>query len=54
MNITKNIYILWFQGFDNAPDVVKQCVNSWKYHNPDWNVILLDDTNLNTYINLKN
>jgi hypothetical protein len=50
MNITKNIYILWFQGFDNAPDVVKQCVNSWKYHNPDWNVILLDDTNLNTYV----
>jgi hypothetical protein len=54
MNITKNIYILWFQGFDNAPDVVKQCVNSWKYYNPDWNIILLDDTNLNSYINLKN
>jgi hypothetical protein len=49
----KIIYILWFQGFDNAPYVVKQCVKSWKRNNPDWTIILLDDTNLNLYIDLE-
>ena len=49
----KTIYILWFQGFENAPDIVKNCVNSWKYYNPDWNIILLDNNNLNQYIDLK-
>jgi len=48
----KNIYILWFQGFGNAHDVVKRCVKSWRHYNPDWNIILLDDTNLSKYIQL--
>jgi hypothetical protein len=50
----KTIYILWFQGFDEAPEVVKKCANSWKIYNPDWDIILLDDNNINYYINLKN
>ena len=50
----KTIYILWFQGFDNAPEIVKKCVQSWKYYNPDWTIILLDNTNLNNYITLEN
>jgi len=48
----KDIYILWFQGFDNAPIVVKKCLASWKHHNPDWNIIELDDTNLSKYIDI--
>lgn len=50
----KNIYILWFQGYDNAEELVKYCVNSWKHYNPEWNIILLDDTNLSKYIQLEN
>jgi len=47
------IYILWFQGFENAPDVVKKAVESWKYYNAtDWNIVLLDSNNLKNYINL--
>ncbi len=46
----KIIYILWFQGFDHAPDVVRHCVDSWKYYNPDWNIVLLDDTNVRNYV----
>ena len=34
------IYILWFQGFDNAPLLVKNCVQSWKHYNPDWNIVI--------------
>jgi mannosyltransferase OCH1-like enzyme len=48
----KTIFILWFQGFDNAPIIVKKCVDSWKHYNPDWNIILLDHTNLCKYIDL--
>jgi len=51
--MNKNIFILWFQGFENAPDIVKRCVQSWKYYNSDWNIILLDNTNLTQYVNLK-
>jgi hypothetical protein len=50
----KTIFILWFQGFDNAPEIVKECVNSWKYYNPDWNIVLIDNNNLINYINLDN
>lgn len=50
----KTIYILWFQGFDEAPEVVKKCANSWKVYNPDWDIILLDNNNLRNYINLEN
>lgn len=48
--MNKTLYILWFQGFDNSPEIVKKCVQSWKHYNPDWNIILLDNNNLNDYI----
>jgi len=47
-----NIYILWFQGFDKAPEVVQWCVASWKHYNPTWNIVLLDNTNLKDYVDL--
>lgn len=50
----KNIFICWFQGVDNAPDIVKNCIASWKYYNNDWNIILLDNTNIIHYVNLNN
>lgn len=50
----KTIYILWFQGFDNAPEIVKRCVNSWKHYNPDWEIILFDNNNLINYVDLHN
>jgi hypothetical protein len=49
----KTIYILWFQGFDNSPEIVKRCINSWKYYNPDWNIVLLDENNLRDYVKIK-
>lgn len=47
-----NLYILWFQGFDKAPDIVKWCVHSWKHYNPKWNIVLLDSNNLQEYVDL--
>lgn len=48
----KIIYILWFQGFNNAPDVVKRCVYSWRYYNPNWKIVLINNNNLRNYVNL--
>jgi hypothetical protein len=48
----KTIYILWYQGFKNAPDLVNKCVDSWKYYNPDWTIILLEDSNYHQYANI--
>lgn len=48
-----NLYILWFQGFENAPDIVRWCIASWKQYNPTWNIVLLDNTNLKDYVDLE-
>ena len=40
----------WHQGFDKANEIIRQCVNSWEHHNPDWRVILLDKNNVEGYI----
>jgi hypothetical protein len=50
----KTIYILWFQGFEQAPQVVQKCVASWRVYNPDWKIVLLDKHNLKNYIRLEN
>jgi hypothetical protein len=50
--MNKTIYVAWFQGFEKAPDIVKQSINSWKQHNPDWTIIFLDNSNLSNYVNL--
>jgi mannosyltransferase OCH1-like enzyme len=51
--IIKKIYMLWYDGFDKAPELVKKCVKSWEYHNPDWEIILLDKNNLRNYFDYK-
>jgi len=49
----KTIWIIWYQGFDNAPELVKRCVDSWYYFNPNYNIVLLDNNNLSHYIDIK-
>jgi len=39
----KKIFIYWNKGIENAPGVVKKCVNSWISKNPNYQVILIDD-----------
>lgn len=38
--------MLWLQGWDNAPPVVQGCVNSWRQHNPRWDIRLLTAADL--------
>lgn len=49
----KTIFIYWAQQFINAPIIVQKCLYTWKLHNPDWNIIELDNTNLHEYINIE-
>ncbi len=50
LKIIKKIYILWLQGFDNAPFIIKKCLESWIVMNPTWEVVKLDNSNLKDYL----
>lgn len=49
----KTLFIYWNDGFDNCPDVVKACLESWKKHNKNYKIIELNDRNLKEYIDIK-
>ncbi len=47
------MFIYWGQKFNTAPKIVTKCLLSWKIRNPTWEIIELDDDNLDEYINLE-
>ena len=48
-NLPQRIWCLWFQGFDEAPRVVRACLNSWQRYNVDWDIVRLTRTNVDEY-----
>ena len=48
----KTIWLFWFQGFDKAPLFVQKCRDSIIKHNPDMEVNVIDQFNLEQYIHL--
>jgi mannosyltransferase OCH1-like enzyme len=44
--VPRTIGFMWLQGFDNAPMLIKKCFASWKRHNPNWNIVFLDEENM--------
>ena len=48
--LQKTIWCLWFQGWANAPDLVKACGASWRNQNPDWKIHFLSRDSLETYL----
>lgn len=44
------IWICWFQGMDNAPDLVKKCYQSVVKNNPDKKVIVITEKNISDYV----
>ena len=51
-SLPKKLFLLWFQGWDRAPEVVTLCRRSWEHHNPTWEIHFLDNTNLSDYVDL--
>lgn len=47
--LNKDIWIYWEQGFDNAPELVSVCVQSWVDANPGWNVVKLDAKSISRF-----
>lgn len=47
---TKTIWMCWFQGNDNIPELNQVCIKRWKKLNPDWNVIILNYNNIKEYV----
>lgn len=50
--INKTIWIYWDKGVENAPDLIKLCIKSWFHYNKNWEIIILDDKNLSSYIEM--
>ena len=47
---TKNIFVCWFQGEKNAPEIVQNCIKSIRKNSPeDSNVVVLDEDNMLDY-----
>jgi hypothetical protein len=42
MKVERSVWMLWLQGWERAPDLVKACAASWKAHNPGWLIHFLD------------
>jgi hypothetical protein len=49
-SLERTVWMLWLQGFENAPEIVQVCLRSWKKRNPTWRVVELSDENLSDYI----
>jgi len=48
----KTIWILWLQGWEEAPWFVKKIKDTWVRHNPEWNVELVSEANLSEYVDI--
>lgn len=51
--LPKIIWTLWFQGFENAPLLVKKCMATWEKHNPNWTIRYLTNENLSQYMDIE-
>lgn len=42
VKVPRIIWMYWDKGEAGAPFVVRRCIDSWRHHNPDWDVRVLD------------
>lgn len=49
-NSSNKVWICWFQGMDNAPQLVQKCYKSVKDNMPDKDVIVITDNNILKYV----
>lgn len=44
------VWICWWQGVENAPEIVKACINSIRNHTKGHEIIVITDENVNEYV----
>lgn len=49
---SNKIWVYWYQGIENAPDIVKMCIKSMRDNLYDSEVIILTKDNMDDYIDL--
>lgn len=50
--IPKTIFLYWNKGIQNAPYVVKTCIESIKYYSHTYHIEIIDDSNIGKYVQL--
>lgn len=50
--VNNNVWICWFQGIENAPDIVKKCYESAKYYLGDKDIHVIDESNMFDYVDI--
>jgi Capsular polysaccharide synthesis protein len=48
--LPRRVWILWLQGIENAPLVVRRCQRTWSALNPTWEVVTLDSRCLQEWL----
>jgi mannosyltransferase OCH1-like enzyme len=48
--INNNVWVCWFQGMENAPEIVKKCNESLHRHLPDKNIHIITEKNMFEYV----
>lgn len=48
----KTVWLLWLQGWDQAPELIKEVRDSWTRLNPGWNVELVTRESISTYVDI--
>lgn len=51
-SLPRIIWMYWDQPLEEAPEYVRLSVDTWRQHNPGWEVRVLSDRNLSTYVSL--
>lgn len=50
--LPKIIWIMWYQGFESAPLIIKKCLQTWQAHNPDWAIHTLTRATIDNYVDI--
>lgn len=49
----KTLWAYWHQGEENAPFLVRQCLDSWRRLNPGWTLAVLDRDSVRDWVDLQ-
>ena len=52
MSFPKVVYFMWLQGIESAPQLIKDCLETWRVQNPGWEIIVLTQYNLGDHVKL--
>ena len=50
--LNKTVWLLWLQGWDKAPWIVKQVKETWEKQNTGWKIVTLSSDNLKEYVDI--